>query len=97
MRARGQHEESKGGVMASEKYTRHDDHSAIDTSRTRRGKQEELLQAAETAARDTCPLCGVSGRVDVEAFRWDGERHLNWLCHACGRTWTTEHRRTESR
>jgi hypothetical protein len=45
---------------------------------------------------DACPWCGVAGRVDAEAFRWEGERHLSSVCQACGRTWTTTDRhRTE--
>jgi hypothetical protein len=43
---------------------------------------------APNSGSDPCPSCGVTGQVEVTAFRWEGERHMTSVCHACGRTWT---------
>ena len=79
--------------MASDKQARRDDHAPakkMGMLRPEVGDSPPAELAAEPSRENTGPSCGVSGHVDVEAFRWDGERHFNWLCHACGRTWTTQ-------
>ena len=62
---------------------------------------DELLRDSnrlrEPITAVTCPLCGITGRVDVTAFRWDSERQLSWVCHACGHTWTMLERRSKDR
>jgi hypothetical protein len=76
------------------------DRAAEETRTLVRHVAESLRPSAgqaEQSAAHACPSCRVKGRVEVEAFRWDSERHLNWSCHACGMTWTTMERRGQDR
>jgi hypothetical protein len=62
---------------------------------------DELLRDSnrlrEPVRAASCVSCGVTGRVDVTAFRWNGERQLTWVCHACSHTWTMPERRSQDR
>jgi transposase-like protein len=71
-----------------------------DTRRLVRDIDESLRDANRLRERITtaaCPSCGVSGHVDVTAFRWGGQRQLSWSCRACSHTWTMPERRSEDR
>jgi hypothetical protein len=42
-------------------------------------------------------MCEERGSVYLTSFRWAGQRHLNWSCHACGHAWIIQDRRTNGR
>jgi predicted Zn finger-like uncharacterized protein len=79
------------------------DHNDSSAERTRTLVREinnlliDLERRHEQSIANTCPLCATAGRVDVEAFRWNGERHLKSVCQACGHTWMTPERRDTHR
>lgn len=74
---------------------------SVDDTRRLVRDLDELLRDSnrlrEPVTAVACPLCGVTGRVDVTAFRWNGERQLTWLCHTCSHTWTMPERRSQDR